>query len=90
MRLSSGPTWLKNFSRQRILSDKRFSIDGRPFEVIGIGKAKGSVFGQPQDMYVAMPLSTFWQFTVRGDRSISVLLPAAPRRIRTLWMKRAS
>lgn len=34
-------------------------IDGRPFEVIGVGKAKGSVFGQPQDMYVAMPLSTF-------------------------------
>ncbi len=37
-------------------------IDGRPFEVIGIGKAKGSVFGQPQDMYVAMPLSTFLAF----------------------------
>ena len=34
-------------------------IDGRPFEVIGVGKAKGSVFGQPQDMYVAMPLSTY-------------------------------
>jgi putative ABC transport system permease protein len=34
-------------------------IDGRRFEVIGVGKAKGSVFGQPQDMYVAMPLSTF-------------------------------
>ena len=34
-------------------------IDGRPFEVIGVGKAKGSVFGQPQDMYVAVPLSTF-------------------------------
>jgi putative ABC transport system permease protein len=34
-------------------------IDGHPFEVIGVGKAKGSVFGQPQDMYVSMPLSTF-------------------------------
>ena len=34
-------------------------IDGRPFEIIGVGAAKGSVFGQPQDMYVAMPLSTF-------------------------------
>jgi putative ABC transport system permease protein len=34
-------------------------IDGRPFAVIGVGKAKGSVFGQPQDMYVSMPLSTF-------------------------------
>ena len=37
-------------------------IDGRPFVVIGIGKAKGSVFGQPQDMYVSMPLSTFLAF----------------------------
>ena len=34
-------------------------IDGRPFEIIGVGTAKGSVFGQPQDMYVSMPLSTF-------------------------------
>jgi putative ABC transport system permease protein len=34
-------------------------IDGRPFKVVGIGKAKGSVFGQPQDLYVSMPLSTF-------------------------------
>ena len=41
-------------------------IDGRPFEVIGIGKAKGSVFGQPQDMYVAMPLSTF--LAIYGSR----------------------
>ena len=34
-------------------------IDGRAFEIIGVGEAKGSVFGQPQDMYVAIPLSTF-------------------------------
>jgi putative ABC transport system permease protein len=34
-------------------------IDGRPYEVIGVGKALGSVFGQPRDMYVAVPLSTF-------------------------------
>jgi putative ABC transport system permease protein len=37
-------------------------IDGRPFKVVGVGKAKGSVFGQPQDLYVAMPLSTFLAF----------------------------
>lgn len=41
-------------------------IDGRTFEVIGIGKEKGSVFGQPQDMYVAMPLSTF--LAIYGSR----------------------
>jgi putative ABC transport system permease protein len=37
-------------------------IDGRPYQVIGVGKAKGSVFGQPQDMYVSIPLSTFMAF----------------------------
>jgi putative ABC transport system permease protein len=34
-------------------------IDGRPYEVVGVGKALGSVFGQPRDMYVTMPLQTF-------------------------------
>ena len=37
-------------------------IDGRPFVVVGVGKEKGSVFGQPQDMYVSMPLPTFLAF----------------------------
>ena len=37
-------------------------IDGRSFEIIGVAEAKGSVFGQPQDMYVSMPVSTFLAF----------------------------
>ncbi len=41
-------------------------IDGRPFEVIGVAKAKGSVFGQPRDMYVSIPLSTF--LAIYGSR----------------------
>lgn len=41
-------------------------IDGRPFVIIGVGKAKGSVFGQPQDMYVSMPLSTL--LAIYGSR----------------------
>ena len=41
-------------------------IDGRPFVVVGVGKAKGSVFGQPQDMYVSIPLSTF--LAIYGSR----------------------
>jgi putative ABC transport system permease protein len=48
-------------------------IDGRPFEVIGVGKALGSVFGQPRDMYVAVPLSTFLAiYGSRRNLSISV------------------
>ena len=34
-------------------------IDGRAFEIIGVGKPLGSVFGQSRDKYVAVPLSTF-------------------------------
>lgn len=37
-------------------------IDGRAFEVIGVGKALGSVFGQSRDKYVALPLRTFLAF----------------------------
>ena len=48
-------------------------IDGRPFEVIGVGAALGSVFGQPRDMYVAMPLSTFLAF-YGSRRSLSISL----------------
>ncbi len=48
-------------------------IDGRPFEVVGVGKALGSVFGQPRDMYVAVPLSTFLAiYGSRRNLSISI------------------
>ena len=48
-------------------------VDGRPYDVIGVGKALGSVFGQPRDMYVAVPLSTFLAtYGSRHSLSISV------------------
>jgi putative ABC transport system permease protein len=46
-------------------------IDGRAYEVIGVGAALGSVFGQPRDMYVAVPLSTFLAF-YGSRRSLSI------------------
>ncbi len=48
-------------------------IDGRAFQVVGVGKALGTVFGQPRDMYVSMPLSTFLAF-YGSRRSLSVSL----------------
>jgi putative ABC transport system permease protein len=46
-------------------------VDGRPFQVLGVGKELGSVFGQTRDMYVAIPLSTF--LSLYGSRrSISI------------------
>ena len=46
-------------------------VDGRPYEVIGVGKALGTVFGQPRDMYVALPLSTYLA-TYGARRSINI------------------
>ena len=51
-------------------------VDGRVYQVIGVGKALGSVFGQPRDMYVAVPLSTFLA-TYGSRRSLSVSVTSA-------------
>ncbi|MGD9587606.1 MAG: ABC transporter permease [Pyrinomonadaceae bacterium] len=48
-------------------------IDGRTFQVIGVGKELGSAFGQTRDMYVSVPLSTFLSiYGIRRSISISV------------------
>lgn len=41
-------------------------IDGRPFQVLGIAKALGSIFGQSRDKFVTIPLSTF--MNIYGSR----------------------
>jgi putative ABC transport system permease protein len=43
------------------------SIEGIPFEVIGVSKAKGSVFGQSQDNFVVIPVETY--FKIWGARN---------------------
>lgn len=40
---------------------KTIGIDGRPFQVVGVAKPKGSVFGQSQDSYVAIPDQTYFK-----------------------------
>ena len=40
---------------------KTFKIEGRPFTVIGVAVAKGSVFGQSQDAFVDIPIETYFQ-----------------------------
>jgi putative ABC transport system permease protein len=35
------------------------TLDGIPFEVAGVAKAKGSVFGQSQDNFVVIPFETY-------------------------------
>ncbi|PWU01300.1 MAG: ABC transporter permease [Terriglobia bacterium] len=40
---------------------KHITVDGIPFEVVGVAKPKGSVFGQSQDNYVIVPAETYFK-----------------------------
>ncbi|HYV61379.1 MAG TPA: ABC transporter permease [Bryobacteraceae bacterium] len=46
---------------------KTVQVDGRPFQVIGVAKAKGSVFGQSQDNFISIPIQTYVK--IYGARS---------------------
>ena len=46
---------------------KTVKVDGRPFTVIGVAVAKGSVFGQSQDGFVSIPIETYFQ--IYGSRT---------------------
>ncbi|MCL4795938.1 MAG: ABC transporter permease [Bryobacteraceae bacterium] len=45
---------------------KTVDVAGRPFVVIGVAKRMGSVFGQSQDLFVHVPIQTF--FKMYGSR----------------------
>ncbi len=58
---------------------KTIAIDGMPFEVIGVAKPKGSVFGQSQDNFAVIPAQTY--FKIYGSRTgISYSFLAQDRR----------
>jgi putative ABC transport system permease protein len=40
---------------------KTVEINGRPYEVIGWAKPKGSVFGQSQDVFINIPIQTYFK-----------------------------
>jgi putative ABC transport system permease protein len=46
---------------------KSVVVEGRPFEVIGVAEAKGSVFGHSKDNFVIVPVETY--FKIYGSRS---------------------
>ena len=43
------------------------SVEGLPFQVVGVAKAKGLVFGQSQDKFVIIPVETY--FKIWGSRN---------------------
>jgi len=45
---------------------KTVKIEGRPFTVVGVAVAKGSVFGNSQDGFVDIPIETYFQ--IYGSR----------------------
>lgn len=50
-------------------------IDGRPYKVVGVAKAMGSVLGRSQDNFVLLPFHTFQK--IYGDnRSITITVKA--------------
>jgi putative ABC transport system permease protein len=42
-------------------------VEGRPFTVVGVAEAKGSVFGQSQDGFVYIPIGAYFQ--IYGSRT---------------------
>ena len=42
-------------------------IDGRPFQVVGIGKAIGTAFGQSQDNFVYLPIQMYFKMYGTND-----------------------
>lgn len=45
---------------------QKIKIDGRPFEIVGVAKALGSVFGVSRDKFVSIPMTTF--LNIYGSR----------------------
>jgi len=43
------------------------TADGIPFQVVGVSKVKGSIFGQSQDNFVVIPIDTY--FKIWGSRN---------------------
>lgn len=52
---------------------QQIKIDGRPFEVVGVAKALGTVFGQSRDKFVLIPLTTFMN-SYGSRRSIQIFV----------------
>jgi putative ABC transport system permease protein len=51
---------------------KELDIDGRPYEVVGVGKPIGTVLGQSQDNFVNIPIQTWLKFYNTSATSIAI------------------
>lgn len=52
---------------------QKIKVDGRPFEIVGVAKSLGTVFGVSRDKFVSIPLTTFMNI-YGARRSIQLLV----------------
>ena len=63
------------YNRREVVGQE-IKIDGLPFEIIGVAKEQGTVFGQSQDEFVTIPITTFQKiWGTRQSLSISIKGP---------------
>jgi putative ABC transport system permease protein len=51
---------------------KELDIDGRPYQIVGVGKPIGTVLGQTQDNYVYIPIETWLKYYATGATSLAI------------------
>src|SRR5580693_796920 len=51
---------------------KELDVDGRPYEVVGVGKPIGTVLGQTQDNYVYIPIETWMKYYATSTTSLAI------------------
>ncbi len=74
---------------------KEIDVDGHPLRVVGVAEKKGSVFGQSQDNFVWMPISTFQKLygsrrslAIQGEASSMSAFEAAQDQMRVAMRAR--
>ena len=55
--------------------DKEIRVDGEPYTIVGVGERQGKTFGQSQDNWVAVPLTTY-QHTYGSNDSMTIYVRA--------------
>jgi putative ABC transport system permease protein len=53
---------------------KVLDVDGRPYEVVGVGQPIGTVLGQTQDNYVYIPIETWMKYYATSTTSLAINL----------------
>lgn len=65
----------KRFFEDRDPIGKFIQVDGVPFEVVGVAKSLGSVFGQSQDNFVMIPIDSYFK-TYGSQKGIDLIAKA--------------